>query len=677
MRFRLDKTSKSLGLVFAILALGACSGTEIRRCPDENEALLSDGTIKLQQFQAVRDPTAGGRLKGPPPEGTDRPVKTILLLDYSGSMFPGYGRAAIPGCHSCSAGLDKAGKSTRGQQPFYFDQPAFLSLLGRWLDAATPRDIGQGLEIVLFNAQLWRLGQSGVEPFRGGEQLTFERPLGTARSDQIIAWLGEIPGSPYEVNPAAANSTESEGALLSMLEAIPDEAVIWMVTDNIVDRGNAGTSTEDARRNLAFYNLILRDPRIQMVAAYPLHEAEACSWMCGTSLFVYGFHVSRFERPGSAETHRLAGTTPAGGPTAEGLLWNTALKTIAAESSGRAANAQMDLGGVPLRLKPVDAEVLSFEFKLHAGKQAFVCNKRTEIGEILRCGIEATISNTLRHQKVDSAKLTFRNQTLLPRKPNQQERLPWASAVCAGEMQSVGWKVNGQLVAQDGKNQIEIGPMAPLEKKVVQAVFDIPAVAVDTTQWSHVFDIALTEEILLDGRVVAELRGIRTSLAVDTQGLEQVYGAPELPRIFHGQEQSYIEAVYPAGAVVANNGQILGLLVLLGGGGLMLLLALVLMRFQRIHLLVLLDGMEHSKVSLPRLSYQWVSLSGAARIMVIRGWGREIRLRAGAGYRVRKDGSTWLLVDPGGGPDLRVELRRGWGGAGRRTRPGGSANDRW
>lgn len=657
-----------------LLLLTGCGNGEVRVCRDENESLLSDGTISIQQFRAVSDPSAGGRLRGPAPAGRDRPTKTVLLLDYSGSMFGGYGKPHKPGCELCVAGLDADGSPTRRGQPYYFAVPSFEDLLARWLDAATPQGSRQSLEILLFNARIWRLGAASVEPFTEASQLDFSRPVGSASVSQITGWLRQIPDTPVQFDAAAAKTTETEKALRSVLEAIPDEAVVWLVTDNIVDQGDGVVSGEDARRNLDFYNTLQRDSRIQMIAAYPLHKADSCSWMCGTSLFVYGFYVSRFQRPESAEFHRLGGTTPdGGGPTRSGLLWNEALKAVAAEHSSKAAKAGLDIAGVPLRLKPVDTEVLSFDFALHRG-QALRCDARAEYGDVLRCVIRATIRNTLRHQTVDSARLSFSNHTLLPRKPDSRRRLPWASAVCAGQMRPIGWRVDGGP-SHGGDQPIEIGPLAPLASTVVDVVFELPAVDVDTRHWRSIPEVALTDRILLDGRINAEIRNIRTSLTVDTRGLEEVYGVSELPGIFRGQELSRIAAVYPAGAVVSNDGQILGLLVLLGGGGAVLLLSLVVMRFQRLHLTVLIDGVEHAKLGMPRLSYQPITVGGIARAALVRGWGSEYRLRPRRGYRLRRDGTSWLLMGPAGGDEIRIDIRRGWGTSRRSSRT--AVQDGW
>ncbi len=669
-----------IALAWVVLSTAAVHVTEasVRVCPDESEAMLSDGTIRRQSFRAVEDPSAGGVLRRRRAAGdAPAPTKMILMLDYSGSMYPGYNRQPDAGCAVCA------------ERTFYYQLPRFHQLLGRWLDAASPVGTDIQLEILLFNAHAWRLGGDGsVERFTGAEQLTFERPVSTASAAQIADWLAQIPGHPRQVDGTAYLTTESRQALIETVTAVATdeigEAIVWLVTDNIVDTGGAGVSAEDAQRNLAFYNTLKVDPRIQMIATYPVLEAQTCSWMCGTSLFVYGMYVSAFERPDSAASHRLGGTEPAGantggsGPTADGLLWNAALRDVAAEVAGHAATADPsatlpDVAGVPLRLKPIDTEVLSLDFQLHGG-QALNCDRSAEYGDALLCLAEIRVRNTLRHQSVDSAHLSLHNQVMLPRKPFERQRLPWASAVCAGQMEPLQWLVKGEgrPTTRGGADApIEVGPLPPLGSATVEVLFRLPPIDVASSLKGggrqHLLDVALTPQILLDGRMVAEMRDIRTSLAIDPARLQGIYGTAQLPALFRGRQQGYLWAEYPAAAVLSNNGQLFGLLVLLGGGSLLLLVLLAVLRFQRLQYTVWVDGVEHARLSLPRLSRRDLDIDGAVRARLHRGWGPRARFKARPGHRLRKDGGSWILATghgDGDGFEYRLDVRRGWKGRG-------------
>jgi hypothetical protein len=646
-------TSRRFLLLLAVLVAG-CSTGEVRFCPDER-AEVADGAVKKQLFRALADPTEGGSLKGKPPAGTDRPRKMILLLDYSGSMYGGFGKPRPAGCPRCAV-----------KPPFYFGQAEFQTLLARWLDAATPPGTDMRLEILLFNDRLWRVGES-VEPFTGSVPLRFDRRISAASGEQVAAWLRSIKPNPSDVDARAPLTTRSREALEKVLDAVVDEAVLWLITDNIVDTRNGVVSAEEAERNLQFYEALRADPRVQMVSAYPLLRPETCTWMCGTSLFAYGIYASRFERPGSPEFHRLGGTAPDGRPSREGLLWNDALRAIAAEYSGRAANVEgADLAGVPLRLKPIDTEVLSLDFQLHGG-QALRCDQRAEYGDELRCAARIVVRNTLRHQTVESAELSLSNEVLLPRKQGSRRRLPWASAVCAGQMRLERWRVQGGREG-GGRDPIQLGPLAPLRQAVVDVLFHVPAIHVDTRRSTYLADVALTPRILLDGRIVAEIRDIRTRLFLDPERLEGVYGAAALPGIFRRAEQARIRAEYPAAAVVSNNGQVLGLLVLLCGGSLLGIAVLVVLRFQRIQLTVVVNGVETARLSMPRVSRRPLEIDGAVRAEVRRGWSAVFRLVPRAGNRLRKEGSTWLLGGgEASGEEHRIDVRRGWSGLAARS----------
>ena len=651
----------SLAAATCMLLLVGCESSPARVCDNEADATLSDGTIRRHTYRAVNDPTVGGRLQRRPEGQKADPKKMLLLLDFSGSMFGGYGSPRPEGCSVCAADLNEATqKISRNRQPYYFGEADFQDMLASWLDAATPAGSGLKLEILLFNAQLWHAGPEGVSRYDGPSQLTFDRDATNADASQIMGWLSQIPTSPYDVDGSAPNRTESKAAILSAIEAIEDEAIVWLFTDNIVD---SSATDEDARRNLEFYEALKQEPRIQMISAYPLSQEAECDWMCGAAIFAYGMYVSHLERPDSSGYHRLGGTVAGDArPSPKGLLWNPDLKTLAARFSGRAAAVRkVELAGVPLRLKPIDADVLTLDFELYGG-QALKCDRTASFGDKPICLAEVRVRNTLRHQVVDSAKLEFTNGVMLPRRAGERSRLAWASAVCDGNVQTLGWKVPDGA-SGEGDEPIELGPLAPLEEKTVQVYFELPTIDVDTSDRADLLDIASTNQILLDGHVSAELTDVRTSLYIDTEGLEDVYGAPELPAIFRGRQQARIKAEYPAGAVVANDGQLLGMIILLGGGGLVLLIGLIVTRFQRVQFLAVLDGAELAKLSMPRVSSRILKVDGKLAVRVRRGWGPSLKVTPTSGNRLKRDGpSAWVLIMGGAleGDEFKLELRRGW-----------------
>ncbi|HYN20586.1 MAG TPA: hypothetical protein VE078_06475 [Thermoanaerobaculia bacterium] len=656
-----------LVLALLIVAQGCGGKSKLPSCPGEEAGTLAGGDLPEPPPHAVSDPTADGALHGRPArrEGSSEgPSKMILLLDFSGSMYGGYGRPQVPGCSRCAAGLVD-GRPSRSAQPYYVATPEFQEFLARWLDAATPAVGDLGLEILLFNGRVFRLGESGVEPFAPATELRFAQRISQASPEEIASWLQQIPGNPYEVDPQAPNTTDSRAGLEAALAAVSDdEAILWLISDNIVDtEGGAGADPE-ARLTTEFYRALDADPRVQMISAYPIFRADGCSWMCSTSLFAYGMYVSPFERPSSDEFHRLGGTT-GGGPTADGLLWSTALQKLAAEYSGEAAKVgRGDLAGVPVRLKPIDTETLTIAF----GRPALRC-ARAEFGQDLRCRARIEVQNSLRHQTVESARLSLSNEILLPRKERGSGRLSWASAACAGKAQTLDWHVQDVQGGGRGSGEqpIEIGPLAPLQKTTVEVNFTLPPVQVDTRR-STLLDVAFTNQIVLDGLVQAEIRDFRTSLAIHSNSFARVYGSAQLPAIFRKREVGSAGTTYRIQAVLDNDGQTLALLVLLGGGSIAALVALVAMRFQRKQFTVFIDGVETARLSLPRWSRREVEIGGSVRASIHRGWGADYKIVPKRGVRLRRDGPAWILrIGDDIGQEHRLEIRRGWSSARRKT----------
>ena len=669
-------------LAALVLPTVGCDTGEVRHC-DGEPSVVDDAKTMRSTSLATLDPTVGGVLKGKPSDTAVR--SAVLLVDYSGSMYGGYGRELIPSCDRCAAGLrgdagdprlkrkrKRRKKAKRGKpipelagpapdrrgQPYYFGVPEFGRVLARWLDAASPAGELMSLEVLLFNQKVWRLGPDGVVPF-DGTQMRFDYALGEAGAETIERILSRIQEVPFAVDSQAPLTTETSKALARVISAIPDHSIVWLLTDNIVDTSGGVVSVEDARRNLEFYELLQNEPRIQMVVAYPLHEVETCSWLCGGAMFLYGMYISPFERPDGATFHRIGGTTAgATDPSPGGLLWNTELRAVATEHSGKAAE---EIAGVPLRLKPIDREVLGLSF-VDQGGQAMACDQQAEYGDSVRCFAKIRVSNLLRHQVIESASLAFEGGLMLPHRVREKTRLPWASAICAGEAQAAKWQVVGGR--SGGKDEpLLLGPIAPMGSVEIEVVFELPAITVGSSDLSELLAVALTDRFQLTGTMAAKVTDVRTKLQIPGDSLEGVYGVAELPAIFRGRTQGELRVVHAATAIVGNDGQLLGFLLLCGIVLGTLLVGGLILRFQRLHLTVLLDGAELDRVSMPRLSRRKIRDGTRVLIEISRGWSRSFRVTGGSGFRVRKEDVGWRLTEGSGDyQDARViEVRHGWG----------------
>ena len=638
-----------LGLV-AVLA-SSCSKSPPPRCPDEAsgpQQVDSDGSLRVTTTTLPTDPTAGGQLAGPPASGV-RPLRAVLLLDYSGSMYGGYDRPEVPGCAQCVA----RGTRRNGQSYFYQD-PSFQRFLTSLVDAATPPGVTISMQALLFNKAVWTFDGGKAAP--ASTTAAFPWAVSSLGAGDLSARLAEIPADPFKATGMNADETHMKQALQKAVEMVlsaGDEGLIWLVTDNIADQSGGGVSSDDARRNLEFYEYLRSEPRLQLVYAYPVHDTEACTWLCRSSLFVYALQVSRRGRADGVEVDRLSGGHLGdGAPTADGVLWNTALKDLAAAHAGA---APVHLAGVPLRLKPMDLNAVSVSFeRTPQGKlQPLKCNRSAEFGDAIPCVATLVVKNTLRHERIDSARLVLEGGTLLPRTRESPKRLAWAGAVCQGSI-----KTTKATAAVNDDGSFMVGPLDPGAEQKLQVRLLVPPVAVAPTTMSALADVALTDSILVQGPMTARITDVRASLLVSAADRERVYGAQSLPRIFTDRSEAEVVARFPVVAVVNNDGKLAALLLGALIVGLLLVAALVAFKLQPAYCTVLVDGVEADRLRLTRWSSRDVDVRAVRYGRVKRGVGAPTFVPV-KGAQARRTGSAWTVA-PSGGSEARVELRQGW-----------------
>jgi hypothetical protein len=200
---------------------------------------------------------------------------------------------------------------------------------------------------------------------------------------------------------------------------------------------------------------------------------------------------------------------------------------------------------------------------------------------------------------------------------------------------------------------------------------------VDASSRSTLFDVAFTNQIVLHGRLRADIQDFRTSLTIQPSRIASVYGSAQLPAIFRKREVGSASTTYLIQALLANDGQVLALIVLLCGGGFAFLVALVAIRFQRKQLTVVVDGVETARLSLPRWSRREVEVGGSVWAHIHRGWGVDYKIVPKRGVRLRRDGPAWILrIGDDIGQEHRLEIRRGWSSAKPKTQFG-SRMDNW
>ena len=627
------------------LALAGCPEGEITPCEGEQQRVDNKGKLRITSLAIPVDTKAKGRLSGAPKTGA-RPMKALVLLDYSGSMYGGYGEAQVVGCSKCKSTLKK-----RNRQPYYYGTAAYREMVARWLDAAAPDGQVVRAQTLLFNKKLWRFSVGKTEQVTRATTLSFPWTLNEMSASQIATGLEEIPPDPFKGTGRNAGETHLKEALLLAADLLGDDGIIWIVTDNIADQSGAGVSAKDAARNLAFYNALNSDPRLQTVLAYPLHDKAQCTNMCGTSLFVYGIHVSSRERAGAGEVDRMTGGHLKGGDSLSGgLLWNPDLQREASAHAGEAKEAAII--GVPLRLKPMDLQVVSVKFEEGKDGRArpIRCRRTAQFGDKVPCVASVVVKNNLRHQILVNAEVVFENEVMVPHKKNETSRLPWAGAICAEQIETYNKKLKKQSV-------FSVRNLMPGAEEKIKVLLVLPAVSI-APKGLELVDTAFTDEVFLTGGMTARVANVRTRLYIADDQSAGVYGARNLPDIFRAHDQAEVRVHFDATVPVQNDGKLAALILIGGLLLLLLLIVLVVLRFQRVAITVIIDGVEVDQVTLPRISSRKVEKSGARVGKVKRGWSRKVSFAGARGCKTKKQGSTWI-VEPPGGMEMRVELKRG------------------
>jgi hypothetical protein len=158
------------------------------------------------------------------------------------------------------------------------------------------------MQALLFNKGVWTFDGGRAQP--ASASVAFPWVMSSMEPGGLAEKLAEIPADPFKATGMNADETHMKPALqkaVEMVLAAGDEGLIWLVTDNIADQSGGGVSSDDARRNLEFYEYLRSEPRLQLVYAYPVHDGDACTWLCRSSLFVYAVQVSKRGRADSVD----------------------------------------------------------------------------------------------------------------------------------------------------------------------------------------------------------------------------------------------------------------------------------------------------------------------------------------------------------------------------------------
>ena len=571
----------------------------------------------VQRCEEAEMPTVSETV---PEEQVELPTKSVLLVDYSGSMHAIYPAAR---------------NSVSPTEPYFFEVPGFSDVLASWLDTGTPAGQKNQFEIILFNGKPYKFDADSGRTSRF-KSLSFPLDIGSANQATIKSWIDKIPDNPYEAGVAdpnnSGNTTKIKEVLQSVVSSTQDDVVVWLLTDNLVDKIARGTSADEANFNKEFYDYLKSEPSIKAVLGYPL---KAPSVFKDRSLMLYGIFLSK-GNPTPQQIRHVMGEGATSASAAKGMLWNPALANKSKNYSCNPSTNQ----GKPIRLKPIDTEVLTIRLNPKALQINAVQCRDVNLGSPkAKCTATVSVTNNLNHQIVTKAEISLKQQVLKPIVGG--ENPDWIGDICANTLEVLNWSnTNGQSKGENSTIMIE--ELQPKETQTVKIKFSMENPPVSTSSLSEILAVAQTPKVDFNGELFVTVGGIETRLESGKSDLSCIAKSEDLPELFRKQSQSKpstVEEEFSFKLKNSGNEQALLLLLLFGGlGGLGLL---GLMRFQGVGLEMLVDGRMHSEspFKLIRISRkQFGKQKGDTPfVQISRGWGKAYKVSGVNGYIVEPD----------------------------------------
>ena len=623
-----------LGLALSGLALGGCGQLHVvgatDSCRDDAslhpravEACWEDQTTVLSGDRPLPDPTAGGRLTGAALSTTDRPLRHVIALDYSGSMYAGYDDPSPTTGGRCGWSDAGGGRSRNG--PFYWELPEFADLVAGGPAAAV--GAADPVHALVFNRDVTMLGPGGptVLLSAGYPAATLQSPpaawsgareaLGAVSS----AGTGTLPSHPRDARFGSFRMWDESrlasalaGAAMVFESTEERDGILWVVTDNIVEETDVagGVGVRDLENNRAFYQHLAQEARWQVAYAWPIHRAE---WLCGSTLMIYGLYYSSRERIDAPQYAELCG----------GKLARLD-RPDQRETLSRFASPDSPSPGRPFKLKPGDLEVVRLAF---AGRvECPVAGP----GEERVCQAQLVVENLLNHRQVDRARLRLTSGRLDPRGwgGDQSVRVRTAAPICSGA-------VEGTLEITEA--------IPPRGSRTVPIRLRVPAVETSTETLADHWESASFETFLMVGSMGVDIEELQTSIVIPASDLRDVYGVGALPQIFRNPTTDNLHTAICLAMVVNNPGHMASVVVLGAAGLLVMLLLLLSFLLRPAWRTVVADGVPRGQVRMTRLSWTQVQVEGrmvARARMDLRG---AIRVRSAPGYTLTSSGAErWV-----------------------------------
>ncbi|MEW6731422.1 MAG: VWA domain-containing protein [Acidobacteriota bacterium] len=371
--------------------------------------------------------------------------EVYYLLDNSGSMYDGY-------------------PAPRAGAPYYYRQPAFQEFL-RQLVAKTARPEDR-VSIITFNRVTNR-----VLPPTQASAIAWET---------LYAPVGKLDVVGAQ-SPDDIKFTRMPNALSDLLTSLAsNHAVIWILTDNVTDQGGS----QEALDTREFYTLLAKDPRIQMIYAYPMLRAPINT---KSMLMLYGIVVGPAQPFDLTELKQWE----------EQYLGTPALVEFMAEN--------------PFQMKPLDRNTLELSLKDQL--------KLDEVDENspLTGSVDLVLSSRFNYHTISSAGVQLQAEDLKPER----------ASISA---------ISGDQFSFSPTQPYLVKDLQPKSSTTFHITFRTPRVEVSpsrnrfATLWADIFD----ESFVMQGALRARVNGVQLRLELPP-AMQKVFGASDIPEIFRPQ----------------------------------------------------------------------------------------------------------------------------------------------
>lgn len=598
---------------------------EVLRCWEKHEATLTTE-------HRLDDPTGGGRLRDTALPIAGRRLHHAVALDYSGSMYGGYDDEE-PGKAPCGWHIGADGHHVRNG-PYYWETAEFAQFLGDGpLGALTGAEL---VYPVAFNRFVTVLGADGSYSTFDGATRSFPVPLPSPvrGRDAVLAALtatgtGRLPANPAKApfgDPRQTHLNEVLEAASALFESFDErDGILWVVTDNIIEQApaDAGEVVRDLRYNQQFYETLKNDPRWQVIHAWPIHRA---SWMCGSTLMVYGLYYSSRQRIGEGEYGELC-------HGAEAQLAHE----LQIEAFRHYAHAASPSPGRPFKLKPHDIEVVKLSF---VGQVQ--CDP-VKVGMRGECRAQIEVVNLLDHRQIEEAEIVLVNGRCDPWGLRAGRLWPVriAAPFCAG------------TITRTLKLPHAIQPGRP-EKLAIR--FESPPVETVRTTFADHWESSNFGRFLMFGRMDVGIRDLKTSLVIEKEALQNVYGVKDLPSLFSNPSTDNLQTSICLPLSVHNPSFFASFLLVALIAAAVLLVVIVLWLLKSSFRNILIDGVDQGRFRLRRIGSRDLKLQGKTIGRVKLSWSGSPALRGVAGFRIRKQGNHWIGEDLATGEKVTIEI---------------------